>query len=52
MKQAKCRRNKGNVALSESYVIAINGDAVSLANYGFGVSVLPYVVESPSASDL
>ncbi len=49
IKQCAARRRSGSVAAGEGYLIAINGGAVGTANYGFGVSRLPYVVEASLA---
>ena len=49
IRQAEVRRRSGMIGPRESYVIAINGGAIGTANFGFGASNLPYVVEATLA---
>lgn len=49
IKQCAAHRRGGIVAPGEGYLIAINGGLIATANYGFGVSRLPFVVEATLA---
>ncbi len=49
IKQCAAHRRKGIVAPGEGYLIAINGGLIATANYGFGVSRHPFVVEATLA---
>ena len=49
IKQAKAHRAAGIVSTNDSYIVAINGDAIAVGNYGFGVSQHPFVVETTMA---
>ena len=46
IEQANTCRSAGVVSSGESYIIAINGGAIAVGNYGFGSSQLPYAVEA------